>query len=93
MYALKLGIPVAGLGIVGALGYVGYQALKYYNAPKTMSAAEQAEFNQLRAKLSELVPDVAALNSLSPALQQEYADFVDQLEAMEARTKKPQGTK
>lgn len=91
--ALKLGIGVAGLGIVGALGYGGYQALKYYNAPKTMSAAEQAEFNQLRAKLSELVPDVAALNSLSPQLQDQYADFVDQLEAMEARTKKPQGTK
>jgi len=91
--ALKLGLTVGGLGIVGAVGYGGYQALKYYNAPKTMSAAEQAEFNQLRAKLSELVPDVAALNSLSPALQQEYADFVDQLEAIEARTKKPQGTK
>ena len=91
--ALSLGLTVGGLGLVGGLGYGGYQALQYYNAPKTMSAAEQAEFNQLRAKLSELVPDVAALNSLSPDLQQQYADFVDQLEAMEARTKKPQGTK
>ena len=91
----KVALKTAWYGTMGALAYYSLPALwDHITAPPTISAAEKAEFNQLRDKLHELIPDVATLNSLSPEVQQQFRDFADQLADMDASAKQQsQGNK
>jgi len=68
---------VAGYGALGYGGYQGYEAWKDLTAPKTMDAADQAEFNRLVDEINKLVPDQDTYHALPPDMQKKIDQILD----------------
>ena len=68
---------------VGGIGYGGYKAWEMMNAPKTMSAADKAEFERIMADYKKAVPDQATFDALPQPVQEKLIDLADRLVKMQ----------
>ena len=59
-------------GTAGGIGFGAWKAWEYMQAPNTMSAQDQAEFNSLIADYKKMVPDQATFDALDPAVQEKF---------------------
>lgn len=72
---------------VSGIGYGGYKAWQSMTAPKTMSAADQAEFNRLLADYKRMVPDQATFDALPSDVQSKLIAIANRVQQMQ----QPQG--
>lgn len=73
---------------VGGIGYGGYKTWESMTAPKTMNAADKAEFTRLLADYKQMVPDQATFDALPPDVQAKLIDIANRVQQMEQQ---PQG--
>jgi uncharacterized protein YqgV (UPF0045/DUF77 family) len=75
--------PIATVGGWGGIGYGGYETWKTMTAPKTMSAADKAEFDRILADYKKVVPDQATFDALPKPMQEKLIAVADRIVKMQ----------
>jgi hypothetical protein len=65
------------------IGYGLYKGYEWWNAPKTMSAADKAEFDRILADYKKVVPDQATFDALPKPVQEKLIAVADRIVKMQ----------